>query len=94
MTNIEIEKLSGVKKALPKTYLGTAVGGYQVCVTYDNNLLEMRIAKEGDPRSGFILVSKRVLSAPPHDIADERMVEELERSGCSFRGRPRIMGFR
>ncbi len=94
MTNIEIEKLSGVKKALPKMYLGIATDGYKVCVTYDNHLLEVRISKEGDPRSGFIIISKRVPSAPPHDIADVRMIEELERSGCSFKGRPRILTFK
>ena len=90
MTNIEIEKLSGVKKGPPKMYLGTASDGYKVCVTYDNHLLEVRIAKQGDPRSGFIIISKQVPAAPPHDISDERMLEVLERSGCSFKGRPRI----
>ena len=94
MINIEIEKLSGVKKTLPKMYLGTVSDGYKVCVTYSNHLLEVRIAREGDPRSGFIIISKRVPAAPPHDISDQRMIEELERSGCSFKGRPRIMGFK
>ncbi len=94
MTNIEIEELRGVKKALPKMYLGTAVGGYRVCVTYENNRLEMRVSKQGDSRSGLIIISKRVPAAPPHDILDERMIEILERSGCSFKGRPRILAFK
>ncbi len=94
MTNIEIEKLSGVKKALPKIYLGSTTDGYKICVTYSNHLLEVRISKQGDPRSGFIIISKRVPAASPHDISDVRMIEELERSGCSFKGRPRILAFK
>ncbi len=94
MINIEIESLRGVKKALPKMYLGSTTDGFKVCVTYDNHLLEVRIAKQGDPRSGFIIISKRVPAASPHDIADARMIEELERSECSFRGRPRILAFK
>ncbi len=94
MINIEIENLRGVEKALPKMYLGSTTDGFKVCVTYSNHLLEVRIAKEGDPRSGFIIISKRVSAAPPHDIADVRMLEVLERSGCSFKGRPRILAFK
>ena len=95
MINIEIEELRGVKKALPKMYLGTAVGGYKICVIYSNHLLEVRVSKEGDPCSaGLIIISKRVSAAPPHDIADVRMLEVLERSGCSFKGRPRILAFK
>ncbi len=94
MTNLEIESIKGVRKAFPKMYLGTAVGGYRVCIAYDNHLLEMRVAKQGDPRRGILILSRRVPDAAQHDIADVRLIEEVERGGHSFKGRPRILAFK
>ena len=94
MTNLEIETIKGVRKAFPKTYIGTAVGGYRVCVMYDNHQLEMRVTKQGDPRRGILIMSRRVHNATQHDIADERMVEEVERGGHSFVNRPRVIAVR
>ena len=94
MTNLEIESIKGIRKAFPKMYLGTAVGGYKVCIAYDNYLLEMRVAKQGDPRRGILIMSHHVHDATQHDIADERMVEEIERGGHSFVNRPRVIAVR
>ena len=94
MINLEIDNIKGVRKAFPKMYLGTAVGGYRVCIAYDNHLLEMRVVKQGDPRRGILVMSRRVHSATQHDIADERMVEEIERGGHSFVNRPRVIAMR
>ena len=91
MINLEIEIIQGVKKAFPKTYRGTATGGYSFVITYDNHLLELRVAKGGDPRTGPIIVSRQVPDAAQHDIADVRMIEEIERSGCSFVNRKRVI---
>lgn len=94
MLNLEIETIKGVKEAFPKTYKGTAIGGYSFVITYDNHLLEMRVSKKGDPRTGPIIISRQVSGAARHDIADVRMVEEIERSGCSFVNRKRVIAAR
>ncbi len=94
MTKLEIENIKGVKRAFPKMYLGTAVGGYKVCITYDNYRLEMRVTKQGDPMKGLVVISRRVPDAAQHDIADVRMVEEIERGGCTFVGRRRVIAMR
>lgn len=94
MINLEIETIQGVREAFPKTYRGTAVGGYKFVITYDNYRLEMRIARQGDPRTGSIILSRHVPDAAQHDIADVRMVEEIERAGCSFLNRRRIIAAR
>jgi len=94
MTNLEIEHIKGVKQAFPKMYLGTAIGGYKVCITYDNYRLEMRVAKLGDPMRGLVVISRHVPDAAQHDIADVRMIEEIERGGCSFVGRRRVIAMR
>lgn len=95
MINLEIETIQGVKEAFPKTYRGSAIGGYSFVITYDNYLLEMRVSKGGeDPRVGPIIISKQVPGAAQHDIADVRMVEEIERSGCSFVNRKRVIAAR
>ena len=95
MTNIEIERIQGARKAFPKAYEGTAVGGYNVWITYENHVLELRVARAPyNPRVGLVVVSRRVSDAPPHDIADERMVQELERAGVMFQGRRRVISVR
>lgn len=92
MTNIEIETIQGTRAAFPKMYMGTAVGGYRFAIAYDNHVLEMRLATgDRDPRTGLIIVSRQVPDAKQHDIADERMVEELERAGVCFKNRPRVI---
>ena len=91
MINLEIETIEGVRKAFPKTYVGTAIGGYKFAITYDNHLLEVRAARQGDPRTGPIILNRTVPDAAKHDILDERMIQEIERSGVRFLGRKRIL---
>lgn len=79
MPGLAIQELMGVNKHSPTAWLGMTEEGQRVWIEFDHGVLTVRVASQGDPRTGLVVLSQQIWDRNQRQLSDSGMVQYLER---------------